>query len=131
MGLQSKYDHATELARSQPAEVKMAYLVNELGIWAKANPGALQILHSEFAGLLREMREQATTVRAALAEGAPAIELQPSAKFSNNAARLDREQQLARAIIRADHAAQITWITEHGHRVAAIVPAPMVSGEDA
>jgi hypothetical protein len=55
--LQSKYDHAAELQQSQPVTVKLAYLVNELGIWAKANPGKLQILHSEFAGLLREMRE--------------------------------------------------------------------------
>lgn len=56
-GLQSKYDHAAELQQSQPLVVKLEYLVNELGLWAKLNPGKLQILHSEFAALVREMKE--------------------------------------------------------------------------
>lgn len=67
--LQSKYDHATELAARQPPVVKLAYLVNELKGWATANPGPLQILHSEFAGLLREMREAS---QASAGTGGPA-----------------------------------------------------------
>jgi hypothetical protein len=52
----SRYDHATELSQSQPPVVKLDYLVNELKAWAELNP-PLKVLHSEFAGLLREMKE--------------------------------------------------------------------------
>lgn len=54
---QSRYDHAEALQRNQPPVVKLAYLVNELRKWAELNP-ELRILHSEFAGLLREMQEK-------------------------------------------------------------------------
>jgi hypothetical protein len=53
---QSRYDHAAELQRSQPPVIKMGFLVDELKAWAAANP-SLKVLHSEFAALLREMRE--------------------------------------------------------------------------
>lgn len=115
--LQGKYDHATELAARQPPVVKLAYLVNELGAWAKANPGKLQILHSEFAGLLREMREQAQA-----AGDEHELELYPSSQFRNNAARLDLGERLIRAIGLAAHG-ETTRITDEGKRVATIVPA--------
>lgn len=58
MSTQSRYDHAAELQYSQPPEVKLRYLVNELKAWADLNP-KLKILHSEFAAVLREFREAA------------------------------------------------------------------------
>ena len=112
---QSRYDHATELAARQPAEVKMAYLVNELKAWADANP-PLKVLHSEFAGLLREMREQAQA-----AGEDRELELYPSDQFRNNAALLDLERRLVSAVEQA-RGGQTTWIASSGERIAVIRP---------
>ena len=52
----SRYSHTEELMQSQTPVVKLSFLVGQLKAWADLNPG-LRELHSEFAGLLREMKE--------------------------------------------------------------------------
>lgn len=49
------YDHATELAASQPPIDKLRFLVSELKKWADLNPD-LRTLHTEFVMVERELR---------------------------------------------------------------------------
>jgi len=51
------YDHATELANSQPVEDKLSFLVKELGRWAAKNP-SLRPLYEEFVFVAVEVKEK-------------------------------------------------------------------------